>query len=99
MLLLNSQPSKNNKKVAIELSKAFPGIVNYACTFSLKNFNDDTWIEETLSVLKASIFKGAIAVKVWKNIGMELKDRDNNFVMIDHPKFGAVFDFLGITFL
>ena len=38
--------------------------------------------------------KGAIAVKVWKNIGMELKDRDNNFVMIDHPKFDPVFDFL-----
>ncbi|MEP6596511.1 MAG: hypothetical protein ABJA71_11225, partial [Ginsengibacter sp.] len=81
-------------EVAINLSEKFPGSVNYACTFSVKDFNHDNWIEETISSLKESFSKGAIAVKVWKNIGMELKDRDNNFVMIDHPKFDPVFDFL-----
>jgi hypothetical protein len=80
--------------VAIKLSEKFHQTVNYASTFSVNNFNDDTWIEETIERLKNSFARGAIAVKVWKNIGMELKDNDNNFVMIDHPKFDAVFDFL-----
>jgi len=82
------------QEVAIELSEAFPGVVNYACTFSVKNFNDDNWIEETIASLKNSFSKGAIAVKVWKNIGMELKDTNDNFVMIDDPKFDPIFDLL-----
>ena len=53
-----------------------------------------TGLRRQLPALKDSFSKGAIAVKVWKNIGMELKDNDNNFVMIDHPKFEPVFDFL-----
>ena len=80
--------------VAIKLSKTFAGIVNYASTFSVKNFNDDDWPQKTITYLKNSFSKGAIAVKVWKNIGMELRDRHNNFVMIDHPKFDPIFDFL-----
>ncbi len=85
---------EEQEDVAIKLSKTFPGSVNYACTFCVKNFNDDNWINETIDCLKKSFSKGAIAVKVWKNIGMELKDSDNNFVMIDHPKFDPIFEFL-----
>lgn len=85
---------EEQQQMAIQLLKEFPGRVNYAATFSLKNFNDDSWIEETIAGLKDSFSKGAIAVKVWKNIGMDLKDADGNFIMIDHPKFDPVFDFL-----
>ena len=34
-----------------------------------------TGIEETIACLKNSFSKGAIAVKVWKNVGMGLKDQ------------------------
>jgi Amidohydrolase len=85
---------EEQQELAIELLQTFPGSVNYISTFSVTNFNDDNWIQETIACLKNSFSKGAIAVKVWKNIGMELKDRDDNFVMIDHPKFDPVFDFL-----
>jgi hypothetical protein len=44
--------------------------------------------------IKNSVAKGAIAVKVWKNIGMELRDNEGNFVMIDNPKFDPVFDYM-----
>src|ERR1043165_2832213 len=53
---------EEQQQVAIQLSEAFPGIVNYACTFSVKNFNDDNWIDETIASLKASLLNGAIAV-------------------------------------
>ncbi len=85
---------EEQQKVAIQLSKTFPGSVNYATTFSVKNFNNDDWPAKTIASLKNSFSTGAIAVKVWKNIGMELKDINDNFVMIDHPKFDPVFDFL-----
>ncbi|HXL58661.1 MAG TPA: amidohydrolase family protein [Chitinophagaceae bacterium] len=85
---------EEQQELAIKLSETFPGRISYVSTFSVKNFNDDNWIQETITCLKNSFSKGAIAVKVWKNIGMELKDSDNNFVMIDHPKFDPIFGFL-----
>ena len=37
---------------------------------------------------------GASGIKIWKNIGMVLKDRDSSFVMIDDPAFAPVFEYL-----
>lgn len=85
---------EEQQKIAVQLSKTFPGNVNYATTFSVKNFNNDDWNEEAIAGLKNSFSAGAIAVKVWKNIGMDLKDSNANFVMIDHPKFDPILDFL-----
>ena len=85
---------KEQQDFAVQQSKKFPGSVYYASAFSVKNFNDDNWLRETIAGLKNSFSAGAIAVKVWKNIGMELKDSNGNFVMIDHPKFDPVFGFL-----
>ena len=34
---------------------------------------------------------GAVAVKIWKNIGMELKDRDGRYVLPDNPAWEPVF--------
>ena len=85
---------EEQQDVAVKLSQTSAGAVNYASAFSLENFNDDNWSYDTITCLQNSFSKGAIAVKVWKNIGMKLRDKDNNFVMIDHPKFDPVFDFL-----
>lgn len=72
---------------AVQQLKKFPKSVHFASTFSVKNFDEANWLKETIAFLKNSFSAGAIAVKVWKNIGMELKDIDGNFVMIDHPVF------------
>jgi predicted TIM-barrel fold metal-dependent hydrolase len=32
-----------------------------------------------------------VAVKVWKNIGMEFRDKDSVLIMIDDPKFDPIF--------
>lgn len=79
---------------AVQQSKKFPQTVKYASTFSVKNFNDDNWLQQTTDYLRASFAKGAIAVKVWKNIGMELKNNNGDFVMIDDSRFDPLIDFL-----
>ena len=79
---------------AVQQSKKFPGVVNFTSTFSVNNFNKDNWFQQTIDRLKDSFSKGAIAVKVWKNIGMELQDSDGSFVMIDDPRFDPLIDFL-----
>ena len=35
--------------------------------------------------------EGAVAVKIWKNIGMELKDKDGHYVLADDPAFEPIY--------
>jgi predicted TIM-barrel fold metal-dependent hydrolase len=88
------KPIEEQQRIAVILKNAFPQRVAYATTFSLVGFNEAGWQEKTIEYLKASFEKGAIAVKVWKDIGMELKDKDGKFVQIDHPQFDPILDFI-----
>ena len=85
---------EEQQALAVNHIKEFPKQINYATTISVKNFNEANWQKETIAYLKKSFAQGAVGVKVWKNIGMELKDRQGNFVMIDNPKFDPVLDFI-----
>lgn len=72
----------------------FPDRVVAVCSFPIENFNDEDYAAQTIAYLEDQFAKGARGVKVWKNIGMELRDGDGNFVMIDHPKFAPIFRFI-----
>jgi hypothetical protein len=37
---------------------------------------------------------GASGIKIWKNIGMVLKDANENYVMVDNPAFDPIFDYM-----
>jgi predicted TIM-barrel fold metal-dependent hydrolase len=87
-------PVEELQKLALQMEKQFPGRIAYACAFSLKNFNEDNWQKQTIAYLQESFAKGAIAVKVHKNIGMELKDKNGQLVMIDNPRFEPILSFM-----
>lgn len=85
---------KEQQEQALAHVQAYPKQIAFATTFSLENWNEDSWEKETLDHLKDSFSKGAVAVKLWKNIGLQLKDKNGEFVMIDHPKFDPVLDYM-----
>lgn len=85
---------EDQQKIVRKQLKAFPDRIAYATTFSVKNFNSDDWQKQTIKYLDDSFSQGAIAVKVWKNIGMDLKDKKGNFVMIDDSKFDPILNYL-----
>jgi hypothetical protein len=87
-------PIEEQLEIGSRLIKNYPAEIALATTFNVKNWNDQHWQQKTLDYLKASFQKGAIAVKIWKNIGMELKDSNGKLVMIDHPRFHPIFKFL-----
>ncbi|MCG2461651.1 amidohydrolase [Flavobacteriaceae bacterium F89] len=89
-----SADMKVQQRIAIQQLKAFPGYVAYATTFSVRNFNDGDWKEKTIAYLKNSFAQGAIAVKVYKVIGMDLKDENGEYIMIDDPRFDPIIDFI-----
>lgn len=90
----SSPPVAEQQAVATRLVKDKPENIFYATTFSLEGFNNPDWQQKTIAYLQDSFKKGAIGVKVWKNIGLELKDQNGKFVMIDDPKFDPIFDLI-----
>jgi predicted TIM-barrel fold metal-dependent hydrolase len=60
----------------------------------MENFGEPEWEENVLAKLKEDFDKGAIAVKVWKDIGMVFRDRDSSFIMIDDNRFDKILDFI-----
>jgi predicted TIM-barrel fold metal-dependent hydrolase len=79
------------QKQSAELLKNYPDVFAYTATFCLDGWDDSTWVENTIAWLDKCIADGAIAVKVWKNIGMEFRDKDGELIMIDDPKFDPIF--------
>lgn len=65
-----------------------------ATSFSIEKWEDPNWQINTLNWLSKNIEDGAIAVKVWKNIGMVFRDKSGKLVMIDDPKFDPIFKML-----
>jgi hypothetical protein len=87
-------PMEVQQQFAIKQMKSFPDRVAYATTFSIRNFNDTDWQERTMAYLKNSFSSGAIAVKIYKVIGMSLRDKSGRLVMIDDPRFDSVIEFI-----
>ncbi|HYH57197.1 MAG TPA: amidohydrolase family protein [Anseongella sp.] len=74
--------------------KAFPDVLAYATAFPVSNWHSKNWPEEAIAGLQRAFARGASSVKIYKNIGMELKDAGGKLVMIDDPRFDPVLDFL-----
>jgi predicted TIM-barrel fold metal-dependent hydrolase len=83
-----------------------PGRVDWLTAFSLDGFDRADWAEKAIAEVEAGRAAGALGVKVWKNIGMELRDPEGRparhggassapqgaWVMIDDPRFDPVLD-------
>jgi predicted TIM-barrel fold metal-dependent hydrolase len=76
------------------IRRRYPDTVDFATTFSCSGWGGAGWLNKSLDTLKRSIDAGAVGVKIWKNIGMSLKDGEGRYVMVDHPSFEPIFQFL-----
>lgn len=87
-------PMKEQEKIAFRHLNAFPGTMWVATTFPVNNWDRPHWVDSTKARLDRSFRKGATAVKIWKNIGMDLRDKDSSFVMVSHPRIDSIISYL-----
>ena len=87
-------PLPQQQLVAIEAHQQFPQRMAFVGTFPVDNFSHSNWIEQTLWRIDEIIDEGAVGIKVWKNIGMELKDETGKMVMLDDRRLAPVFQHL-----
>ena len=81
-------------RTAVELRKAYPSRIAFAATFDGAGSERPEWLARTRRQLEEALAHGAVAVKVWKDVGMQLRDEDGRVVMIDDERFTPLFDFL-----
>ncbi|MEN8116827.1 MAG: amidohydrolase family protein [Bacteroidota bacterium] len=74
-----------------KLNNEYPTDFEYTTTFCLDGWDESGWQENTISWIDQTIADGAISVKVWKNIGMEFRNKNGKLIMIDDPQFDAIF--------
>jgi predicted TIM-barrel fold metal-dependent hydrolase len=76
------------------LARAHPDRIAFASTLDAAGSAEPGWLAATEESLDASFAQGAVAVKFWKDIGMQHRDADGRAVMIDDARFDPLFDWL-----
>ena len=79
---------------ALSLKSRFPKRLYFLSTFGTEDILHANWQQSAIDSLKIAQEKGSVGVKVWKNIGMVIKNNEGQFIQIDDPLFDDVFDFL-----
>jgi predicted TIM-barrel fold metal-dependent hydrolase len=60
-------------------------------TFEPFRFDSADFSKQAIAGLNQDFVRGALAVKIWKNIGMELKNPTGQYVMPDDPRFEPIY--------
>jgi predicted TIM-barrel fold metal-dependent hydrolase len=89
----NIRKQMDNALISVQ---KYPGKVFYGPTFlfDTAGWGTDGWTEKIIAQLDKDISAGAIGVKIWKNIGMTVRDRNGKFIMVDDPGLEPVIEFI-----
>jgi predicted TIM-barrel fold metal-dependent hydrolase len=68
------------------------GHVKLCTTFDPYQFNTPNFPAESIHQVDRDFHRGAIAMKIWKNVGMEVKDNQGKYVLPDDPKLQPIFE-------
>ncbi|MCK5345692.1 MAG: amidohydrolase family protein, partial [Candidatus Heimdallarchaeota archaeon] len=63
-------------------------------TFNVSNRNEPGWSDAVIEQLKDDFDQGAVAVKIWKAVGMEYKKPNGDYLQLDDPIFTPIFNFI-----
>lgn len=80
------------------LAQTHPERFAWCTSFDLPRLDDPdslkTYVDAALAGLEADFAAGAVACKVWKNFGMELRYPDGRFFHVDDPLLAPIFAWL-----
>jgi len=71
--------------------KGSDGSAVFCTSFDPYKWNEPGFAAAANKQLDKDFSQGAIAVKIWKNIGMEIKDAKGNYILPDNPAFAPIY--------
>ena len=78
-------------RTAREIMHSTSGRAAWCSTFDPQDFEKPGFASQSTKVLNDTFAEGAVAVKIYKSIGMELKKHDGSYLMPDDPVFSPIF--------
>ena len=78
-------------KLALEFVNASGGRAAFCTSIDPFKVREPGFAAAAIRGLNHDFEDGAIAVKIWKNIGMEIKDADGNYILPDNPVFSPIY--------
>lgn len=87
-------PVEKQLSIAAVHRQNYPGNFAFLGTFTVDSFGTSGFVRSVIGQIDRAIEQGASGVKIWKNIGMSLKDSNGRYVMADDPIFDPIFQYL-----
>ncbi len=77
-------------RITQALHHADPQRFHFATAFSMRDWGKPAWEAHATQRITKAVEQGAVAVKIWKNVGMVERDAAGKLIMIDDPGFDPV---------
>jgi len=77
---------------AAKVHRESRGRIAWASTFDARGFESRDFTEKTIATVQQSFKNDAIAVKIWKTIGMKIRGKAGNYLMPDDKTLMPVYE-------
>src|SRR5271168_3602870 len=95
LVMDDSNPHRKDLQGQIDdawaLVRSSRGHIALCTTFDPYKFGGGSFSADAIQQLDRDFSQGALAVKIWKNIGMEIKDSSGQYIVADDPKFEPIY--------
>jgi predicted TIM-barrel fold metal-dependent hydrolase len=85
------EPFKLQRKDSFVFANASHGHAVVCTSFDPYQFSNRNFTQSAINGLNQDFAHGAVAVKIWKNVGMEIKDASGKYVMPDNLRFEPIY--------
>ena len=82
----------NLEKSLENVKKNYPKRFGVFVNLKFDNIDDENYAETTAQILRDAVNKGAIGLKIYKNLGLDLKDSKSERVKVDDKRLSVVWE-------
>ena len=76
---------------ALKLAHSSQGHIALCTTFDPYKIESPSFAADAIRQIDSDFSHGVIAVKIWKNIGMEIQGKDGQYIMADDPRLEPIY--------
>lgn len=77
--------------IALDLYRKHPDLYPFESTFDLLERDKPDYAQRVIAFLDRTFDQGAIGVKIWKEIGIDIKTPNGKFILPDDPRFDPIY--------
>ncbi|MEO6907195.1 MAG: amidohydrolase family protein [Abditibacteriaceae bacterium] len=85
------EPFKQQRRDSFSFVNASHSHAVLCTSFDPFQFSNPNFTQSAIDGLNRDFARGAVAVKIWKNIGMQLEDSSGKYVLPDNPRFEPIY--------